>query len=332
MIVERAEHPQWMSNAYLVADGDGGHGVLVDSNGVEEPLLEQIESRELTITHVLVTHHHADHVVDVSGLAKRFGVPVVGHALTAEAGVRLDETFADGDVLRSGALEIQVLATPGHCLDHHALLVNGTDCLTADCLFKGTVGGTGGGGPNGYADQVHSIMERLMSLPPETRDPSGPHAPFHDRRRVGAEPVHPDLARARPGGRRAVPRSRRGGDADPLGPGLRRHAQGLGALSRRPRRDRRRQSDRALTRSGVRGGRALPALVVAADQIRIDAARLGEVERQEVEPDDVHGRVLGRDELDVAAENLERGDRVVRALGRPALAFEHEATDCLVHG
>ena len=39
MILERAEHPEWTSNAYLVADGDGGHGVLVDSNGVEEPLL-----------------------------------------------------------------------------------------------------------------------------------------------------------------------------------------------------------------------------------------------------------------------------------------------------
>ena len=37
MIVERAEHPTWTSNAYLVADEDGGHGVLVDSNGVEAP-------------------------------------------------------------------------------------------------------------------------------------------------------------------------------------------------------------------------------------------------------------------------------------------------------
>jgi hydroxyacylglutathione hydrolase len=169
VILERAEHPHWTSNAYLVGDEDGGHGVLVDSNGVEEPLLEQVAARGLTITHVLVTHHHLDHVVDVDGLAKRFGVPVVGSSRTAEAGVRVDETFEDGDVLSAGGLEIKVLATPGHCLDHHALLVNGTDCLTGDCLFKGTVGGTGGGGPHGYDDQYDSIMERLMSLPPETR-------------------------------------------------------------------------------------------------------------------------------------------------------------------
>jgi glyoxylase-like metal-dependent hydrolase (beta-lactamase superfamily II) len=169
MILERAEHPKWTSNAYLVADGAGGHGVLVDSNGVEAPLLALIDQHEITITHVLVTHQHGDHVVDVAGLAKRFGVKVVGSELTKQAGVPIDETIADGDVVHSGELEIQALATPGHCPDHTALLVNGTDCLTADCLFNGTVGGTVGGGPTGYADQYDSIMNRLMGLPHETR-------------------------------------------------------------------------------------------------------------------------------------------------------------------
>ena len=169
MIVERAEHPAWTSNAYLVAEGDGGSGVLVDSNGVEQPLLELVAERGITITHVLVTHHHADHVVDLAGLARRFDVPVVGSALTRDAGVPLDETFDDGDVIRSGGLAIRALAIPGHCRDQTALLVDGSDCLTADCLFRGTVGGTAGGGPTGYEDHVHSIMERLMKLPPETR-------------------------------------------------------------------------------------------------------------------------------------------------------------------
>jgi hydroxyacylglutathione hydrolase len=169
VVVERAEHPSWTSNAYLVADGDGGSAVLIDSNGVEKPLLEQVAARGLTVTHVLVTHQHADHVVDVAGLARRFGVPVVGSALTKEAGVPIDEPIGDGDVVWSGGLEIRAIATPGHCPDHTALIVNGTDCLTGDCLFKGTVGGTVGGGPSGYPDQVDSIMNRLMSLPPETR-------------------------------------------------------------------------------------------------------------------------------------------------------------------
>jgi hydroxyacylglutathione hydrolase len=168
VIISRAEHPSWLSNAYLLADGDGGHGVLVDSNGVEDPLLEEVASRDITITHVLVTHSHHDHVVRVGELGRRFGVPVLAHPL-ASAVEGVTGTMADGDVVSSGDLEIRVLATPGHSRDHLALLVDGTDCLTADCLFKGTVGGTMGGGESGYADQVHSIMQVLMALPPETR-------------------------------------------------------------------------------------------------------------------------------------------------------------------
>ena len=168
MLISRAEHPSWLSNAYLVADRDGGHGVLVDSNGVEDPLLEEIERRGITITHVLVTHTHPDHVVRIGELGRRFGVPVLAHPLNSGSD-GVTGTIADGDVVRSGDLEIRVLATPGHCRDHLALLVDGTDCLTADCLFKGTVGGTMGGGPTGYADQYDSIMNRLMGLPHETR-------------------------------------------------------------------------------------------------------------------------------------------------------------------
>lgn len=168
MIIERTEHPGWLSNAYLLADREGGHGVLVDSNGINRPLLDAAERLSLTITHVLVTHHHEDHVVTCAEDAARFGVPVLGHALARAAGVGLDGTIDDGDVVRSGELELRVIATPGHCPDHLALLA-GDDCLTGDCLFAGTVGGTAGGGPTGYADQVRSIMERLMGLPPQTR-------------------------------------------------------------------------------------------------------------------------------------------------------------------
>jgi glyoxylase-like metal-dependent hydrolase (beta-lactamase superfamily II) len=177
MLIERAMHPTWTANAYVVAEGNGGHGVLIDSNGVEAQLLAHIEALGITITHVLVTHQHADHVVDPAGLAKRYGVPVVGSALTKEAGVPIDETIGDGDVVRSGELEIQAIAIPGHWPDQLAWFVNGTDCFTADCLFKGTVGGTMGGGPTGYADQVDSIMHTLMNLPHETHIHPGHTAP-----------------------------------------------------------------------------------------------------------------------------------------------------------
>ena len=166
MIVERVEHPDWLSNAYLVAEGPGGSGVLVDANGLEGELERRADEQAIALTHVLCTHGHADHVVGIEELARRHGVPLLAHP---DTGVNADERLADGRVVRSGSLEIEALYTPGHCVDHTAFLVDGTDCLTADCLFKGTVGGTAAGGPTGYRDQVHSIMERLLKLPPETK-------------------------------------------------------------------------------------------------------------------------------------------------------------------
>ena len=155
MVLQRVEHPDWLSNAYLVVDEPGGHGVLVDGNGVIDPLLERVEREGTEITHWLVTHHHADHVVDVEETAERFGVPVLRHP--------------DLERVTSGGLEIEAIPTPGHCADHLALLINGTDCITADVLFKGTVGGTRAPGHTTFEDLKSSIMDKLMQLPGETR-------------------------------------------------------------------------------------------------------------------------------------------------------------------
>ena len=92
MIIERTEHPGWLSNAYLVADRPGGHGVLIDGNGVVEPLLERIERDGITITHILNTHHHGDHVVDNDRYKRASASPLVAHPLTAREVPGVDET------------------------------------------------------------------------------------------------------------------------------------------------------------------------------------------------------------------------------------------------
>ena len=117
--------------------------------------------------------------------------PLVGSGLTRQAGIAIDETIEDGAAVRSGELQIRAIATPGHCPDHTAFLVNEKDCLTADCLFKGTVGGTAGGGPTGFTDQMHSIMQRLLTLPEETRIHPGHREPST----VGDEREHNPFVR-----------------------------------------------------------------------------------------------------------------------------------------
>jgi hydroxyacylglutathione hydrolase len=184
LIVERTENPQWLSNAYLVADEAGGKGVLIDGNDDLGPLLERAERDGIEITHILITHPHGDHVAGLAAARDRLGgVPMVAHAdALGEIEDEVAETIAAGETLSSGGLEIEAISTPGHAAGHVAFLVNGTDVFTADVLFKGTVGGTMAPGASGFADLKASVM-KLMELPPETAVHPGHREPTT----IGAE-------------------------------------------------------------------------------------------------------------------------------------------------
>lgn len=184
LIVERTENAIWLSNAYLVAEGAGGKGVLIDGNDELGPLLERAERDGIEITHVLVTHPHGDHVAGLAEARGRLGdPPLVAHAeCAAELGEDVAVTLADGEKLSTGALEIEAILTPGHAAGHLAFLVDGSDLFTADVLFKGTVGGTMAPGASGFADLKASVM-RLMELPPQTRVHPGHREPTT----IGAE-------------------------------------------------------------------------------------------------------------------------------------------------
>ena len=176
-MIFRVEQGDWLSNAYLIVDEPSGKGVLVDSNSVTDPLVEWAEREGTEITHVLLTHHHYDHVVGVEKLAARYDVPILAHSICAEEVDAVTGTIDDGDVLETGGLRIEAVHTPGHCADHLALKFGDSDCLTADVLFEGTVGGTGAPGATGLDDLRASIMDRLMSLPHETRIHPGHRRP-----------------------------------------------------------------------------------------------------------------------------------------------------------
>jgi hydroxyacylglutathione hydrolase len=170
MIVERSmKSPEWLSNSYLVADEPGGAAVVIDSGGPSAAPLEKIEEHGVTPTHLLLTHHHADHVAENHVYKEKFGVEILAHPLEAERLLDVDRTIDPGvRVLETGGLSIDALHTPGHTDGMLNFVVNGSDVFTGDTLFKGSVGGVRAPGSTSYEDLKASIMDTLLQLPPET--------------------------------------------------------------------------------------------------------------------------------------------------------------------
>jgi hydroxyacylglutathione hydrolase len=166
VILERSMNDQFLSNTYVVADEDGGTAVMIDAGGPVEPLMESIHRRGLSLSAVLLTHHHFDHVCDLDKVLERHPeAEVLGHE--AEAVAQRTRTIAPGDVVEAGNLRIEAIHTPGHTAGMLSFLVDG-HVFTGDTLFKGSVGGVRAPGHTTFEDIRESIMERLLTLPPET--------------------------------------------------------------------------------------------------------------------------------------------------------------------
>ena len=206
MLVERAMHPKFLSNTFLVADGEGGPAFFVDAGGPVALLIEAAERLGLAPTHVLLTHHHFDHVSDVGELQARW--PKLEVLISERERELLTEAAAGGgaglpdparmgsveagQTLRFGALEVRPLHTPGHTAGMLSFLVGmgsggqaaparstrsgvpgglagaGLVVFTGDTLFKDSVGGVKAPGHTTYTDLRDSIMGTLMELPSDT--------------------------------------------------------------------------------------------------------------------------------------------------------------------
>ena len=166
MILDRSMSPDWLSNTYLIGDLEGGEGAFVDAGGPVAPLLELVDSKGLTITHILLTHHHYNHVAELGELMERFpDAAVMAHAEEPILGV--NATLQPGEHVQVGELDVEALPTPGHTNGMFSFRV-GSAVFTGDTLYKGSVGGVHAPGHTTYADLRSSIMDHLMKLPPDT--------------------------------------------------------------------------------------------------------------------------------------------------------------------
>ncbi len=170
VIVERSMNEQWLSNTYLVADELGLQAAMIDAGGPVEPLLDVLSRMRFQLSHVLLTHHHHDHVAELDrALRQHPQAQVLIHPLEREQVPQATGVMNPGEPIECGALTVEPLHTPGHTAGMLSLLVNGTDVFTGDTLFRGSVGGVRAPGHTTYADLKHSIMDTLLKLPAPTR-------------------------------------------------------------------------------------------------------------------------------------------------------------------
>lgn len=186
-------------NTYLLYDEKTRECVIIDPGMTtpeeEEALDKFISENHLKPTQIIITHLHIDHVPGIPGLQKKYGVPVKGNegdlylldwrdqhpdlfGINLDLNdIKIDENLDEGDKIKIGYEELEVIAVPGHSKGS-LVLYNPKDkfLITGDVLFNGTIGRTDLPGGN-YEELIGNIKEKLLSLPEETVILPG-HGPY----------------------------------------------------------------------------------------------------------------------------------------------------------
>lgn len=141
-------------------------GAVVIDPGDGEPVREFLMTRGLDLSAILITHHHADHVGGIETLIAGRKVQIVAPAVDRGRWSFASDFVADGDQVRTSGLTFEVLAVPGHTIDHVAYFNRERgEVFVGDALF-----GLGCGRLfEGSASQMRESLEKLKLLPDDTR-------------------------------------------------------------------------------------------------------------------------------------------------------------------
>lgn len=146
---------------WLITEGDIAY--VVDP-GDPEPVIKALEESRLHLAGILVTHHHYDHTGAVATLQAQTGCAVWGPP-DSPAGP-YQHTVVEGDTVTILDVDFEVLAVPGHTLDHIAYYSSAQKALfCGDTLFVGGCGRVFEGTPS----QMRASLQKLSQLPPDTR-------------------------------------------------------------------------------------------------------------------------------------------------------------------
>ncbi|WP_347312715.1 hydroxyacylglutathione hydrolase [Defluviimonas sp. SAOS-178_SWC] len=155
--------------AFLAHDVATGATAVVDVPEAA-PILNALRERGWRASHILITHHHDDHIAGVKALAAATGARVIGAAADAHRLPPLDEAVAEGDIVRIGMDEGRVIDVSGHTVGHVAFHFPASKVVfTADSLMALGCGRVF----EGTMPQMWRSLSKLSRLPPDTRVCSG---------------------------------------------------------------------------------------------------------------------------------------------------------------
>ena len=154
------------SDNFGVLVHDASSGVTVSIDAPEEaPIVAVLEAEGWTLTHILTTHHHTDHVAANEALKAAYGCEIIGPVKEKAKIPGIDRTVTGGDRLTLGAIDVEVIDTPGHTLGEVSYYLPEAKALfAADALFSLGCGRLF----EGDAAMLWTSLQRLRELPDDT--------------------------------------------------------------------------------------------------------------------------------------------------------------------
>lgn len=156
------------TNTFLITT-DAGHGIVVDAAAAPKTYLDALQAEGATLTHILLTHGHYDHVGAVAELRKATGCKVyldpadaMGSQMLPLTRELVDENWPASDTLTIDDLTFRIYHTPGHTPGSVCLLC-GNLLFSGDTLFAGSCGRTDL--PGGSMQQMQQSLSLLANLP-----------------------------------------------------------------------------------------------------------------------------------------------------------------------
>jgi len=192
MRYQRVPVGPFATNAVIIEDETTHDALLLDPGDSPELLLDRVRRLAVRVTRIVLTHGHLDHCLAAPRLAAELSVPIAMHEadvplyrnLPVQARMLLggavpfaeadpgdpQELLKDGDRVRFGGVEAEVMHLPGHSPGGIGLLVRGSPSVLfcGDTIFRDGVGRTDLWGGD-WETLLGSIRERIFTLPEDTR-------------------------------------------------------------------------------------------------------------------------------------------------------------------